>query len=322
MGYFHAPKRRRVTSLSVTAGIIVLIILVRLLPQPWRGMVDAGVVVGLAGITALVLAIQAFTVEEFGIHGGPGREMTGFRAARDKERYGMRRTAIIIFLLSLFLAASAYAGLLDKVRAYRDKERQSRNEPDTNTIVSGLKEALSIGARNGVKTVSQVNGYFGNPLIRIPMPEKIQRIEKALRKAGFNKEVDRFILSMNRAAEKAAPQALALFVDAVKEMTIPDAVSILRGNDTAATDYLKSKTFESDNHSSHLSSMNDVGVTRTRKMMDKTRRTFLKKESMDLDHYVTSKALGGLFTVVGQEEKKIKKDPAARVTELLKTVFK
>ena len=239
----------------------------------------------------------------------------------------MRRTSIIILLLSLFIASSAYAGFLDKVREYREKERQSRNEPDTNTIVSGLKEALSIGAKNGVKTVSQVDGYFGNPHIRIPMPENIQRIEKALRKAGFNKEVDRFILSMNRAAEKAAPQALALFVNAVKEMTIPDAVGILRGNDTAATDYLKSKTFDELYRSfkpSISSSMNDVGVTRTfKEMMDKTRRIpFLKKESVDLDDYVTSKALDGLFTVVGQEEKKIRKDPAARVTELLKTVFK
>jgi RNA binding exosome subunit len=239
----------------------------------------------------------------------------------------LRRASVIILLLSMLLASSAYAGLLDKVREYRDKERQSRNEPDTDTIVSGLKEALSIGARNGVKTVSQVDGYYGNPLIRIPMPEKIQRIEKALRKAGFNEEVDKFILSMNRAAEKAAPEALTLFVDAVKEMTIPDALKILRGNDTAATDYLKSKTFDELYRSfkpSISSSMNDVGVTRTfKEMMDKTRRIpFLKKESVDLDHYVTSKALDGLFTVVGQEEKKIRKDPAARVTELLKTVFK
>jgi RNA binding exosome subunit len=239
----------------------------------------------------------------------------------------LRRASVIILLLSMLLASSAYAGLLDKVREYRDKERQSRNEPDTDTIVSGLKEALSIGARNGVKTVSQVDGYYGNPLIRIPMPEKIQRIEKALRKAGFNEEVDKFILSMNRAAEKAAPEALTLFVDAVKEMTIPDALKILRGNDTAATDYLKSKTFDELYRSFKPSislSMNDVGVTRTfKEMMDKTRRIpFLKKESVDLDHYVTSKALDGLFTVVGQEEKKIRKDPAARVTELLKTVFK
>jgi len=244
-----------------------------------------------------------------------------------QERYSMRRSSVIILLLSLLFASAAHAGLLDKLREYREKDRQSRNEPDTDTIVSGLKEALSIGARNGVKAVSQVDGYFGNPLIRIPMPEKIQRIERALRKAGFNKEVDKFILSMNRAAEKAAPEALTLFVDAVKEMTIPDALKILRGNDTAATDYLRSKTFGELYQSfkpSISSSMNDVGVTRTfKEMMDKTRHIpFLKKESVDLDHYVTSKALDGLFTVVGQEETKIRKDPAARVTELLKTVFK
>jgi hypothetical protein len=239
----------------------------------------------------------------------------------------MRRTSVIILLLSLFFASIAYAGLLDKVREYRERDRQSRNEPDTNTIVSGLKEALSIGARNGVRTVSQVDGYFGNPLIKIPMPEEVQRTERALRKAGFGKDVDKFILSMNRAAEKAAPQALTFFADAVKEMAITDARTILRGHDTAATDYLKSKTFDKLYRSfkPHISSsMNEVGVTRAfKEMMDKTRRIpFLKKESMDLDHYVTSKALDGLFAAVGQEEKKIRKDPAARVTELLKTVFK
>jgi hypothetical protein len=239
----------------------------------------------------------------------------------------MRRTSVIIILLTLFVASSAYAGLLDKVREYRQKERQSRNEPDTNTIISGLKEALSIGARNGVNTISQVDGYFGNPLIRIPMPDKLHRIEKDLRRAGFSKEVDKFVLSMNRAAEKAAPEALSLFINAIKEMTIPDALKILRGNDTAATDFLKSKTYDQLYQlfkPSISSSMDDVAVTRAfKEMMDKARHIpFLKKESVDLDQYVTSKALDGIFTVVGEEEKKIRKDPAARVTELLRTVFK
>jgi len=238
-----------------------------------------------------------------------------------------RRAFVIIILLSLFFAAVASAGLLDKIREYREKDRQSQNEPDTNTIVSGLKEALSIGSRNGVKAVSQVDGYFGNPLIRIPMPQEVRRTERALRKAGFGKEADKFILSMNRAAEQAAPQALPFFVDAVKEMTITDARTILRGNDTAATEYLKSKTFDKlyQSFKPHISSsMNEVGVTRAfKEMMDKTRHIpFLKKESVDLDHFVTSRALDGLFVVVGQEEKKIRKDPAARVTELLRTVFK
>jgi hypothetical protein len=239
----------------------------------------------------------------------------------------MKRIVVIMFLLGLFSATIASAGLLDKIREYREKERQSQREPDTSTIVAGLKEALSIGVRDGVKTVSQADGYFGNPLIKIPMPKELRRTERLLRKAGFGKEADTFILSMNRAAEQAAPQALPFFVDAIKEMTISDARAILKGNDTAATDYLKSKTYDKlyQSFKPHISnSMNEVGVIRAfKEMMEKTRRIpFLKKESVDLDHYVTSRALDGLFVVVGEEEKKIRTDPAARVTELLRTVFK
>ena len=239
----------------------------------------------------------------------------------------MRRIVAVSLVIGLFGASLAHAGLMDKVREYREKKQGASGEPDSNTIIAGLKEALSIGAKNGVTTVSKVDGYFGNQLIKIPIPENIQKTEKMLRKVGLNKEVDAFILSMNRAAEKAAPQALSFFTDAVKEMTSPDAVGILRGNDTAATDFLKSKTYDKIYGAFKpvvSSAMNDVGVTHAfKQMMDKARSIpLLKKESVDLDHYVTSKALDGLFIVVGQEEKKIRKDPAARVTELLRTVFK
>jgi RNA binding exosome subunit len=233
----------------------------------------------------------------------------------------------LILMAGLFCTPLAYAGLLDKVREYRGQKRGTGGEPDTNTVIAGLKEALTIGAKNGVMNVSKVDGYFGNQLIKIPMPENIRKTEKMLRKVGLHKEVDAFILSMNRAAEKAAPQALSFFTDAVKEMTIPDAVKILHGNDTAATDFLKSKTYDRIYGAFKpvvSSAMNDVGVTHSfKQMMDKARTIpLLKRETVDLDHYVTSKALDGLFIVVGQEEKKIRKDPAARVTELLKSVFK
>lgn len=239
----------------------------------------------------------------------------------------MRRIVVVSLVIGLFGASLAHAGLMDKVREYREKKQGASREPDSNTIIAGLKEALSIGAKNGVTTVSKVDGYFGNQLIRIPIPENIHKTEKMLRKVGLNKEVDAFILSMNRAAEKAAPQALSFFTDAVKEMTIPDAVGILRGGDTAATDFLKSKTYDRIYGAFKpvvSSAMNDVGVTHAfKQMMDKARTIpLLKREAVDLDHYVTSKALDGLFVVVGQEEKKIRKDPAARVTELLRTVFK
>ncbi len=239
----------------------------------------------------------------------------------------MRRIVILLLMAGLFGSSLAHAGLMDKIREYREQKQGTSGEPDTNTIIAGLKEALTIGSKNGVTNVSKVNGYFGNPLIKIPMPENVQKTEKMLRKFGLNKEADAFILSMNRAAEKAAPQALSFFTDAVKQMTIPDAVGILRGDDTAATEFLKSKTRAKIFIAFKpvvSSAMNDVGVTRAFKaMMDKARNIpLLKRETVDLDEYVTSKALDGLFVVVGQEEKKIRKDPAARVTDLLRQVFK
>ncbi len=235
---------------------------------------------------------------------------------------------VLLVLIICLLAAPVQASLRDRIKKALNEQRSGGSgELDASTIAAGLKEALSVGARNSVTTVSKVDGYFGNQLIRIAAPEKIGRIEKVMRRAGQGKHVDKFILSMNRAAEKAAPQALDFFVAAVKEMTIPDAMAILRGNDTAATAYLRSKTFDRIYGSFKpvvTATMNDVGVTRSfKEMMDKARTIpLLKNEVVDLDHYVTSKALDGLFTMVGQEEQKIRKDPAARVTDLLKQVFK
>ena len=163
-------------------------------------------------------------------------------------------------------------------------------------------------------------------MVKVLMPEKIQNVASVLGKLGYQKQVDDFIISMNRAAEKAAPQAASLFVGAIKEMTLEDAKGILTGGDTSATDYFKKKT--SDNIYTAFkpiisSSMNEVGVTRSYKtMMDKyTALPFMKSQSLDLDHYVTNKAMDGLFYMIGQEEKKIRTNPAARVTDLLKKVF-
>jgi hypothetical protein len=243
----------------------------------------------------------------------------------------MIRIIAFIIAASLLCITVARAGLLEdlekKSKEYVDKQRNGGRELDSKTIIAGLKEALSIGAQNGVKLVSRTDGYFGNQLIKILVPEKIQKIAKLMRKAGLGKEVDKFELSMNRAAEKAGPQALAFFTEAIKEMTITDGVKILRGRDTEATEYLRSKTYDKIFGSFKpvvSSAMNEVGVTKSfKEMMDKARSIpFLKRETVDLDEYVTSKALDGLFVMVGQEEKKIRKDPVARVTDLLKKVFK
>ncbi len=201
-----------------------------------------------------------------------------------------------------------------------------KQSPDEQKVISGLKEALSIGTEQAVKNVSQLDGYFGHQAIKILVPEKIQTVANIMRKAGFNKQVDDFELSMNRAAEKAAPQAAAYFMESVKEINFEDAKKILDGKDTAATEYFKHKTAKKLYDAfkpSISSSMNEAGVTRYYKdMMGKYESLpFVPKESVDIDHYVTNKALDGLFYMVGEEEKKIRNDPAARVTDLLKQVF-
>jgi RNA binding exosome subunit len=236
----------------------------------------------------------------------------------------MKRICFLIFIISLFSMTLTHAGLLDDVM--KNIGSSGKGEPDESTVVSGLKEALSIGTDKAVTNVSQVDGYFGNQVIKILMPEKIQKVADILGKVGYQKQVDDFVLSMNRAAEKAAPQATSIFVDAIKGMTIEDARKILNGGDTAATEFFKSKTHDKiyDVFKPIVSSsMDEVGVTRSYKeMMGKYESfPFMSKESVDLDHYVTNKAMDGLFYMVGQEEKKIRTDPAARVTDLLKTVF-
>lgn len=194
------------------------------------------------------------------------------------------------------------------------------------TISDGLKEALQVGTKNTVAQTGKTDGYFKNPKIKIPMPEKLKLVETGLRKLGYGSVVDELVLSMNRAAEKAAPSAKQIFLDAIKGITFSDAKKILFGGDTAATDYFKAKT--SANLTTAFTPIvnqatNEYGVTRKyKKVVSYTKSlSFIKQESLDIDAYVVTKALDGLFYVLGEEEKKIRKDPAARVSKLLKTVF-
>jgi hypothetical protein len=197
---------------------------------------------------------------------------------------------------------------------------------DDSTIASGLKEALSIGTKNAVGLVSQLNGYFGNDVIKILLPDKVQQAAEFLGKLGYQKQVDEFIQSMNRAAEKAAPKAASHFADAIRGMSFEDARKILAGNDRAATDYFHSRTSAQlyDAFKPTISeSMSQAGVTRSyQAMIGKIPvLSLVKPESVDLDHHVTTKALEGLFHMVGEEEAKIRANPSARTTDLLKRVF-
>ena len=239
----------------------------------------------------------------------------------------IRRTLLTVCMcLLLGLPAAHAADMTDLLKALPAIPSGGTSQ-DSGTVASGLKEALSVGTKNAVGLLSKKDGYFGNEAVKILLPENIRRAGDALRMAGYQKEVDAFVLSMNRAAEKAAPKAAGIFEGAIREMSIDDAQKILHGGNTAATEYFKSKTssklfeaFKPD----ISKSMNDVGVTKAYKdMMGRytTLMPFAKMESLDLDNYVTNKSLDGLFTMVGQEEAKIRTNPAARTTELLKKIF-
>lgn len=201
-----------------------------------------------------------------------------------------------------------------------------RGDLSKNDVVDGLRQALEIGTSNAVKSVSTVNGYYENPKIKIPLPASVQKVKRLLLLAGYGPQVDAFELSMNRAAEQAAPKAKALFWDSIKKMSFSDARKILDGSDNAITLYFEDKTrdrlfdmFEPIVHAS----MSELGVTRSYQDLDAKVRSipFAGSMSLDLDQYVTNQALNGLFLTLAEEERKIRQDPAARVTDLLKQVF-
>jgi hypothetical protein len=193
-------------------------------------------------------------------------------------------------------------------------------------IGEALKQALQVGTENAVKLTGRTDGYFKNQAIKILMPEKLKTLERGLRTVGYDREIDDFVLRMNRAAEQAAPSAKKIFWDAIGAMTIDDARGILNGSQTAATDYFKGKT--TGELTSAFSpvvhrTMGEVGVTKQYEdLFARAQRIpFLNLEAFDLDQYVVGRALDGLFHVVGDEEKRIRTNPAARVTDLLREVF-
>ena len=240
----------------------------------------------------------------------------------------MKKYALAVIALLLLFSWQASAGLFDDVlkTVEQPSQKESQKTPDDKTTASGLKEALNLGTKNAVKEVSKADGYFGNEAIKILMPENIRKVTDVLSSVGYRKEVDDFVLSMNRAAEKAAPKAVPIFVDAIKHMTFADANKILRGGDSAATDFFKEKTrvkLFDEFKPVVTDSMDKVGVAQSYKKMTAgyDQVPFMKKEDIDLNHYVTNKALDGLFFMVAQEERKIRTDPAAQVTDLLKKVF-
>jgi len=235
----------------------------------------------------------------------------------------MINRGILALGLLVFLSAPVSGQFKEVIDALGLGKKSSLNNDQ---ITAGLKEALRVGTNNTVQSTGRVDGYFRNEAIKILMPEKLRTVEKGMRLAGMGPQVDELVLSMNRAAENAAPLAKDIFIKAILEMSFDDARGILTGGDTAATDYFKAKTTDrlTDAFTPIVrQSMKDVGVIKQFDQLLKTAHQipFLNAPSLDIHQYVVAKALDGLFLVLSQEERNIRKYPAARVTQLLKDVF-
>lgn len=197
----------------------------------------------------------------------------------------------------------------------------------TGDIATGLKEALHQGTRSSVQSLGRDGGFLDNVRVRIPLPDKLRPVEKGLRALKQDKAVDDFVGAMNHAAEKAVPKALAIFGDAIRAMTIDDARAILKGQPDAATQFFR-RGSESRLTEAFLpivmKATNDTGVSSAYKGLIRKAGPLGRlagRDAGDLDGYVTGKAIDGLFLLIADEEKRIREDPAARTTSILKKVF-
>ncbi len=250
----------------------------------------------------------------------------------------MHTLKAMLLILFTSIAISVQAGWQDLLNELPDSAKDvllSNDAADaagvtaisSEEMIAGLKEALNTASALAVNSLGEQGGFLDNPTVRIPMPEELSWIEKGLRQAGQQDMADEFVITMNRAAEQAVPLALDQFQSAIANLTVKDAEGILYGSEDAATKYFR-KHSESTLRDEFLpivqQTTSSAGVTSTyQDIMQKVGSfsSFLQPESVDLDQYVTDEALDGLFAVVAQEEKRIRDDPVARSSELLKKVF-
>lgn len=239
----------------------------------------------------------------------------------------MKKLLILSTLALSFSASHAQFGDLMKkannvVNEVSGKKTTGLSNED---IISGLKAALNQGATNGTQKLSAVDGFFKDAAVKVLMPPEAQKVEKTLRNIGMGSQVDNAILAMNRAAEDAAKSAAPIFMNAIKGITIQDGFSILKGSDNAATNYLKDKTLASLTEAFRPvieASLKKVDATKYWNTLFTNYNRFApEKVNPDLTAYVTERALNGVFFQVAQEEAKIRKDPMARTSDILKKVF-
>jgi hypothetical protein len=242
----------------------------------------------------------------------------------------MKNLLIIIACCSLQLCYSQkIKDIIKKEKDSLEKKIHTKNSSGSlsnEDVVKGLKEALTVGTKNSSNLASQADGFYKNPRIFIPWPEEAKEMKERLLKMGFEKKINEFETSLNRAAEEASKKATPVFVNAIENMSLQDGFAILKGADTAATNYLRKTTYaplEQNFLPVVKEAINTVKVTSYWNPLVTAYNKIpgVKKQNPDLDKYVTNKGINGLMVLIADEEIKIRKDPAARVTDLLKKVF-
>lgn len=231
---------------------------------------------------------------------------------------------ISLILATFTLSSNAQIkGLLQKANQALGITESKTSQKEE--MIGALKEALIIGIQKGATTLSKEDGFFKNDFLKILLPPEAEKIEKTLRTMGLGSQVDEAILSMNRGAEDACKEASIIFIDAVKAMNVEDVVSILKGSDTAGTQYLRQATTSTLSNKFRPvieNSLNKVNATKHwSTIINAYNKVSLKKINPDLPSYVTEKSMAGIFYQIGEEEKLIRRDPLARSTDLLKRVF-
>jgi len=234
--------------------------------------------------------------------------------------------ALILFAAQFSVAQIDYNKLKKQGQSIVKQVNTGNNPLSNDEIIEGLREALTVGSNNASKAAAAVDGYYKNPKLYIPFPSEAKKMEQMLRSFGQEKLVNDFLLSLNRAAEDAAKEAAPIFVNAVKGMSIADGLSILNGKDDAATQYLKQNTqalLVEKFKPIVENSLHKVSATKywEQLVVAYNKIPMVERMNPNLSEYATQKAIDGIFIVVAEEELQIRKNPAARVSAILKKVF-
>lgn len=237
----------------------------------------------------------------------------------------MKKITIIAGVTILLFGCAEMTTVLNDVN--NSVNTASGPTPLTNLdVIKGLKEALSIGTNNSSALISKMDGFYKNPEIFIPFPAEAIKVKEKIEALGMKSQVDKFVMTLNRSAETATKEAAPIFINAITSMSISDGFTILRGGENAATTYLKEKTTGQLRIKFKPVVKNAISKVEVTKYWNPVINTynkipFIDKQNPDLEDYVTIKAIDGLFLMIAKEEKKIRKDPLARVTDILKRVF-